>query len=348
MHCFPGIIFTFFSIVSALHGLRVNDERMELSKFHLVNDLSHMARVGFGLAAMTGQTERVVCKALRHGFRLFDTAQAPEWYDEAALGVALERCWGRNEHASNKNKEKLEDLIIVTKVHPRDYEPSRLLSSLNASIKKIYRTRTAEKNYLDVALLHAPWCWEGHCTAEQLRFSWRDGWRALEVAQQRGLVRAIGASNMGSADFRELLGLANVKLSVLQNWMDPFHQDRGVRELCRARHVVYMAYSSLGTQWEHRLGYNPVFSGGPPGQPEESSGHRVLQTIADRHGVSVALVVLSWALQEGVAVLPRTTSDTHMADNAVLVRTAGGGLGTRVFLEPQDMFEIEQLDGMLD
>jgi diketogulonate reductase-like aldo/keto reductase len=39
--------------------------------------------------------------------------------------------------------------------------------------------------------------------------------------------------------------------------MDPFHQDRAVRQLASVHGIAYMAYSSLGTQWERR-GRNPV------------------------------------------------------------------------------------------
>jgi diketogulonate reductase-like aldo/keto reductase len=41
--------------------------------------------------------------------------------------------------------------------------------------------------------------------------------------------------------------------------MDPFHQDREVRELCKVHNIVYMAYSSFGTQWQAKYNeMNPV------------------------------------------------------------------------------------------
>jgi hypothetical protein len=40
-----------------------------------------------------------------------------------------------------------------------------------------------------------------------------------------GLISAIGVSNFHVDDLQELLLLATAPVSVVQNWMDPFHQD---------------------------------------------------------------------------------------------------------------------------
>ena len=46
-----------------------------------------MPRVGFGTAGRTGSRELDL--ALKAGVRLFDTAQATEWYDEQTVAEAL-------------------------------------------------------------------------------------------------------------------------------------------------------------------------------------------------------------------------------------------------------------------
>lgn len=50
----------------------------------------------------------------------------------------------------------------------------------------------------------------------------------------KGAVRAIGVSNFSEGLLRELLQIATTVPAVVQNWMDPFHQDRAVRALCAA------------------------------------------------------------------------------------------------------------------
>ena len=39
------------------------------------------------------------------------------------------------------------------------------------------------------------------------------------------------------------------KPAVVQNWMDPFHQDSEARETAGRLNITYQAYSSLGAQW---------------------------------------------------------------------------------------------------
>lgn len=61
---------------------------------------------------------------------------------------------------------------------------------------------------------------------------WQDGWRELEKLYNKGAVRAIGVSNFSEDLLQELLQMATVMPAAVQNWMDPFHQDRAVRALC--------------------------------------------------------------------------------------------------------------------
>lgn len=61
---------------------------------------------------------------------------------------------------------------------------------------------------------------------------WQDAWRELEKFYREGAVQAIGVSNFSANLLRELLEMAVVTPAAVQNWMDPFHQDREVRALC--------------------------------------------------------------------------------------------------------------------
>jgi len=86
------------------------------------------------------------------------------------------------------------------------------------------------------------------------------------------MVNAIGVSNFDAPLLRELYDIANKRISVVQNWMDPFKQDVETRKFCSNHKIAYMAYSSLGTQWEMKIGHNPVFA------------DPTLQAIATKHG----------------------------------------------------------------
>jgi diketogulonate reductase-like aldo/keto reductase len=90
------------------------------------------------------------------------------------------------------------------------------------SIQYLYKGKATS---LDVALLHTPHCWEGHCTPQQKNYPWQSAWRNLEAAHKEGLVSVIGVSQFSAWELEELLRIAEVRVSVVQNWMDPFHQD---------------------------------------------------------------------------------------------------------------------------
>lgn len=66
--------------------------------------------------------------------------------------------------------------------------------------------------------------WQGHCTREEESHSWKSAWRKLESLKEEGHVLAIGVSNFEPHLFKELLSLADTKVGVIQNWMDPFNQ----------------------------------------------------------------------------------------------------------------------------
>jgi len=73
-------------------------------------------------------------------------------------------------------------MYIPYKVHPRSYRPDKLLASLAVSRARIYGGSgdvggSPSERPLDAVLLHAPFCWEGHCKAEDdAPRGWQGAW----------------------------------------------------------------------------------------------------------------------------------------------------------------------------
>jgi len=247
-----------------------------------------MPRVGLGTAGRMNQGPINI--ALEEGVRLFDTARAREWYNEDALAAAI--------NAKN-NRSKY---FIVSKLHPRDHGYASCLAAIQDSAQKFHGM------YIDAFLLHYPSCWDGLCGSgweSRVQGTWRDSWRAMETAYRQGLVRAIGISNFNLDELRHLQDFAAIKPHLVQNWMDPFHQDSAVRAFCQQNSIVYMSYSTLGTQW--RQSANPVATSPVLAQIAATFDHATVQT-----------VTLAWALQRGVVVLPRSFKSHHIKANAHL------------------------------
>ena len=269
-----------------------------------------MPRVGYGCAGKA--SARYVEKALREGVRLIDTAQADEWYDEAAAADGL--------RASGVSRE---DVTVVTKLHPKNHGTTTARRLIDESSKRF-------GGYVDVFLQHYLTCWDGLCGAgwkSKVEGDWRDSWRAMEAAYDEGKVKAIGVSNVSPREVDELMQFARIKPHIIQAWMDPFHSSAKLRETCERHDIRFMAYSTLGTQWSMQGHGNPVLSSSK------------LREYGDP-----ARVALSWALLRNAVVIPRSFSDERIAANA---RLYDGGV-LSVGLDAAALEAIDALDGMLD
>mmetsp|Transcript_48229 Transcript_48229/g.96174 ORF Transcript_48229/g.96174 Transcript_48229/m.96174 type:complete len:322 (-) Transcript_48229:150-1115(-) len=243
-----------------------------------------MPAVGFGGAGQL--TREPLRQALSTGYRLFDTSQAAEWYKEAELGEAV--------NGSSVNRS---ELFLTSKLHPRDLGEQATLRAFPTSLARL---RTS---YVDAFLLHYPRCFGNLCSSEP-EGTWRESWRAMEALYERGEVRAIGVSNFGVEELKELLHMAKVRPHLVQSWMDPLQQARPLRKLCASHGVTFQAYSTLGTQWAGQgVRFNPVLK------------HPIIGRIASETERTPAQVALRWALQRGAAVIPRSTKPRHMAES---------------------------------
>ena len=68
----------------------------------------------------------------------------------------------------------------------------------------------------------------------------------MEEMQKKGKLRSLGVSNFDVESLEELVQLATVPVSAVQNWFDPFHQDRVVRKFCEKHGIRFIG--SIGIQ----------------------------------------------------------------------------------------------------
>jgi diketogulonate reductase-like aldo/keto reductase len=121
-------------------------------------------------------------------------------------------------------------------------------------------------------------------------------WDGMQRAQAGGYARSIGISNFSVAELDELLAIADIRPVVNQVQFSPFEYRRGLLEACEERGVALEAYSPLGTG--RHLG-------------DERVGE-----IADRLGRTPAQVLIRWALQRELIVLPKSTHRERIEENA--------------------------------
>ena len=162
-------------------------------------------------------------------------------------------------HALNSSGIPRNEFFITTKLHPRDLGYESTKKAVATSLVNFATT------YIDLVLLHYPRCFPGVCSQTEIHRTelsggWQAAWRALEDLLKLGSIRAIGVSNFDLSELEQMDPLPHV----VQNWFDPFRQDRTVLEWATRSRVAYTSYSTLGGQWEHQevdggRRANPVF-----------------------------------------------------------------------------------------
>ena len=141
-------------------------------------------------------------------------------------------------------------------------------------------------------------------------------WPGMERARELGHARSIGVSNFSAGEIDAVLAGASVTPAVNQVQFSPFKFRRGLLEHCEAHGIALEAYSPLGTGRHLR---------------EER-----VRELAQRVGRTPAQVLLRWALQLGLPVIPKSTHRERIEENAQVFDFA---------LSDEDMAALAALDG---
>ncbi|MFP3895791.1 MAG: aldo/keto reductase [Anaerolineales bacterium] len=165
----------------------------------------------------TKESIATVHAALDHGMTLFDTAEAYNaGRSEEILGRALE---GRRDEA-----------FIATKISPSNAEPDTLCTHCEASLERL---RT---DYIDLYQVHWP----------ITDYSVEDAFATLEDLQNEGKIRAIGVSNHGVKQLREVF---DTGVSIVSNQLSYSLLSRAIETeimpLCRERGIGIIPYMAL-------------------------------------------------------------------------------------------------------
>lgn len=124
-------------------------------------------------------------------------------------------------------------------------------------------------------------------------------WKGLLAAKERGQVKHAGVSNFDRGQIESLREATGVLPAVNQLEYHPFVSDEthGLVQWCQRSGIAVTAYGSLGSS----------STGGKAGDGVGS--------VAARHGVTSAAVLLRWALSKGCAIIPGATSASHIFEN---------------------------------
>jgi diketogulonate reductase-like aldo/keto reductase len=209
-----------------------------------------------------------------------ETEQAVEWALEAGYRHIDTATFYRNERsvgaALRASGIPREQLFVTTKWLPVRRGPE---AEIGRSLERL------GLDYVDLYLIH--WPLPGRSGR---------GWRAFEAIAERGQARAIGVSNYGQDRLAGLLAAARRRPAVDQVHFSPLQYPSALLDFCQGHGVVLEAYSPLerGRALEHPL----------------------ITAIARRHERSPAQVMLRWAIQHDVVVIPKSARRERIRENA--------------------------------
>lgn len=233
-------------------------------KYASLNNGVKMPMAGIGTFLLTpDEAEASVVSALQNGYRLIDTANA--YVNEKAVGRAMK-----------KSSLQREEIFLETKLWPSFYEQP------DAVEKTLQRLDT---DYIDLLLIHQP---SGNYIA---------GYQQMEKAYKAGKVRAIGLSNFNQEQVEEILSVCEVKPTVLQTELHPYHQEPELKAFLLENGIVPQAWYPLG-HGDKALLEEPLFA-----------------ELGKKYGKSAAQIILRWHMQDGNIVIPGSKNPEHIKAN---------------------------------
>ncbi|GIJ49971.1 putative oxidoreductase [Virgisporangium aliadipatigenens] len=122
-------------------------------------------------------------------------------------------------------------------------------------------------------------------------------WNEFRAARDAGLTRSIGVSNYSLAQIDELVEATGEAPAVNQVPWSPAKHDAAFLAQSRERGVVIEGYSPLN---------------------DSDLSDPVFVSIAEKHGVSPAQVILRWHLEHDIVVLPRSSRKERVESNFAL------------------------------
>jgi diketogulonate reductase-like aldo/keto reductase len=271
-----------------------------------------MPLVGLGTwKAPKGVTQATVLEALRVGYRHLDCACDYGNEEEVGAGIA---------EAIKEGVCTREDIFVTSKLWNTFHAKENVKPACARTLKDL------GLDYVDLYLIHFPislkyvpfetryppeWTYEGKgspaegCVYEDVTI--RETWEAMEELVAAGMAKNIGISNFAAPLIMDLLKYAKVKPAVLQIEHHPYLTQPTLIQYVQSLGIVITAYSSFGPASFSSIGMDQ-------GAASLFTDKDVV-AIAAAHSKSAGQVLLQWATQRGIVVIPKTANKERLIEN---------------------------------
>ena len=200
--------------------------------------------------------------------------------------------------AVRKSGIKREDIFITTKLWNNDHGYETTLKAFDESLK------TLNTDYIDLYLIHWP-----------VKEKRKDSWKAFEKIYESGYCRSIGVSNYMINHLEELFSYANVIPVINQVEFSPYNYQKDLLDVCNKNKIILEAYSPLTRM--------------------EKLTDTKLVAIAKKHSKTAAQVLIRWAIEHDLVVIPKSARKKRIIENADIFNFS---------LDKSDMKILDDLD----
>lgn len=214
-----------------------------------------------------------------------------------------------------------EELFITTKLWISDTTYEGAKAAFLKSLDKL------GLDYLDLYLIHQP------------LNDYYGAWSAMEELYKEGRIRAIGVCSFYPDRLADLIAFNEVAPAVNQVEANVFFQQKESQKYMQSKGVVMEGWAPFAE------GKNELFH------------NETLKEIGEKHGKSIAQVVLRWLLQRGIVCIPKSVKKERMEENFNvfdftldeddLAKIAALDTGKSCFFDHRDPAVVENLAGLV-
>eukprot|EP01061_Rhynchopus_euleeides_P011036 TRINITY_DN20609_c0_g2_i2.p1 TRINITY_DN20609_c0_g2~~TRINITY_DN20609_c0_g2_i2.p1 ORF type:complete len:391 (+),score=100.21 TRINITY_DN20609_c0_g2_i2:101-1174(+) len=252
----------------------------------------------FGLGtwrAEPGKVAASVKHALDTGYRHID--MSPRYRNQKEIGEVFRSAF------SSGGPLRRSDVFLASKLWNTDHR--RVSEALTETLRDL------QVDYLDLWYVHWPVALvAGHDspgdvvrdTEADLQKTWAD----MEAEVRRGRVRHIAVSNFNRAQLGEILKTATIPPVANQVELHPYLPQGGLVRFCREHGIQVVAYCPIGSPGNaahNREDVTPLIR------------HDVVVEVARWASLTPAQVMLKWAMQHNVSVIPKSVTPSRIEEN---------------------------------